>query len=86
VLSSFSLNTSSTSQTTSPAEYTITLSYDPNIFDIQQNIALSVPSVTTRAQLQDPPDLFNAAPTTPAEPTGSVPTSGGSATQSGGLD
>jgi Tfp pilus assembly protein PilN len=85
VLSSFSLNTAASAQDTEPAQYTITLSYDKNIFDITQNISLSVPSVTTRAQLQDPPDLFNATPT-PAEPTGSVPTSGGSSTQSGGLD
>lgn len=62
VLSSFSLsNSSSSSGASQPATYTITLSYDKNIFDITQTVGLSVPSVTTRAQIQNPSDLFTAA-------------------------
>ncbi len=64
VLSSFSLSTGS-QDPTQAANYTITLSYDKNIFDITQNIKLSVPSlVTTRLQVDQPADLFKAAPAT----------------------
>jgi Tfp pilus assembly protein PilN len=59
VLSDFGLNTNST-DASQAATFTITLSYDKNIFDITQNINLSVPSVVTRAQVQDPTDLFKA--------------------------
>jgi Tfp pilus assembly protein PilN len=64
VLSSFSLN-SSAQDATQAASYTITLSYDKNIFDITQNVKLSVPSVTTtRLSVDQPTDLFKAAPAT----------------------
>jgi Tfp pilus assembly protein PilN len=65
VLSSFSLNSNANSPGQA-ATYTIALSYDRNIFDITQNIALSVPSVTTRAQIQNPSNLFQASSGTAA--------------------
>lgn len=62
VLSSFSLNTSSQNPSQA-ATYTLTLSYDKTIFDITQNVKLTVPSLTTtRAQIGQPTDLFQAAP------------------------
>jgi Tfp pilus assembly protein PilN len=62
VLSSFSLDKSS-QNAGQAAAYTITLSYDPAIFDITQNVKLSVPSVTTtRTEISQPSDLFQAAP------------------------
>jgi Tfp pilus assembly protein PilN len=62
VLSAFGLNTS-TSAGGQSASYTITLSYDKNIFDITQNAKLSVPKeTTTRSALAQPTDLFQAAP------------------------
>jgi Tfp pilus assembly protein PilN len=62
VLSSFSLNTQSEVDG-HPASYIITLSYDKNIFDITQQITLSVPNVTpTRLAVAQPNDLFQAAP------------------------
>jgi len=60
VLSTFGLNSGS-QDPSQAASYSITLSYDKNIFDITQSIALSVPTVTTRAQIQNPSDLFKAA-------------------------
>jgi Tfp pilus assembly protein PilN len=68
VLSDFGLNTGST-DSSQAATFTITLAYDKNIFDITQNINLSVPNVVTRAQVQDPTDLFKA-------PAGSSTTGG----------
>ncbi len=59
VLSSFAYDTDPTDPTAA-ATYTITLAYDPTIFDITKSISLSVPTTTTRAQLQDPTDLFKA--------------------------
>ena len=68
VLSNFSLSGASQSNG-HPADYTITLSYDKNIFDITQQITLSVPSVTTtRLGVAQPLDLFEASPT-PASST-----------------
>jgi hypothetical protein len=66
VLSNFGLNNSVTTQnTTQAASYTITLSYDRNIFDITQTIKLSVPSlVTTRSEIDQPTDLFKASSST----------------------
>jgi Tfp pilus assembly protein PilN len=62
VLSSFSLN-SGTQDASQAASYTITLSYDPAIFDITKNIKLAVPSVTTtRLGVEQPSDLFKAPP------------------------
>lgn len=69
VLSSFALTSGQQQAVNHPANYTITLSYDVNIFDITQKIKLTVPSlVTTRSQLEQPGDLFQAAPTTTAAP------------------
>ena len=67
VLSTFGL--SNQSQTNGhPANYTITLSYDKNIFDITQQVKLSVPNVTTtRLGVAQPIDLFQASPTSPAK-------------------
>ncbi len=65
VLSSFSLSKQADNNN-HPADYTITLSYDKTIFDITQNVSLSVPSLTTtRLGVAQPLDLFQAAPTTP---------------------
>ncbi|HEX4774347.1 MAG TPA: PilN domain-containing protein [Candidatus Saccharimonadales bacterium] len=71
VLSSFGLNSaSSTAQAPQSASYTITLAYDKTIFDITKTVKLSVPSeVTTRSALAQPTDLFQATPSTPANPT-----------------
>ena len=60
VLSAFSLNTGTT-DASQAANYTITVSYDKSIFDITQKITLNVPTVTTRAQIQNPSDLFKGA-------------------------
>ncbi|HZL07898.1 MAG TPA: PilN domain-containing protein [Candidatus Dormibacteraeota bacterium] len=69
VLSSFSL-TKQNQANGHPADYTITLSYDKTIFDITQNISLSVPTVTTtRSGVAQPIDLFQAAPATSASGT-----------------
>jgi hypothetical protein len=63
VLSSFGLNGNSI-DASQAANYTINLNYDPTIFDITKTIgqdnSLSVPSVTTRAQLPNATDLFKA--------------------------
>ncbi len=62
VLTSFSLNTDS-GDAGQAANYTINLSYDKTIFDITQNVTLSVPNVTTtRLGIEQPTDLFRAAP------------------------
>lgn len=67
VLSSFSLNTDSSGGANQAANYTITLSYDPTIFDNTQNVNLTVPKLTTTRltssdQGQATTDLFQAAP------------------------
>ena len=52
VLTSFGL-------TQHEADYTITLNYDPKIFDITEDVKLTVPNkVTTRSELEQPTDLF----------------------------
>jgi Tfp pilus assembly protein PilN len=68
VLSSFSLNSSSSSQAnTQPASYTINLSYDQNIFDITQTtIKLSVPTIVAPRTT----DLFQNAPTSTSSSSG----------------
>jgi hypothetical protein len=68
VLSSFGLSSGATGpQANKPANYTITLSYDRNIFDITQKINLSVPNkVTTRSEVNQPGELFTTAPATSA--------------------
>ncbi|HVW22913.1 MAG TPA: hypothetical protein VHB51_00240 [Candidatus Saccharimonadales bacterium] len=54
VLSSFAVATGS-----NPASYTITLSYDPNIFTNTDNVTLTVPqTITTRSVIDQPSDLF----------------------------
>jgi hypothetical protein len=72
VLSSFGLNGGS--QLSQPsgqaATYTVTLSYDKTIFDTTQTVALSVPNVTTRAQISNPSDLFVAPSSSTTTSTG----------------
>jgi hypothetical protein len=69
VLSSFGLNSDSTDPSQA-ASYTITLSYDKNIFDTTQTVTLSVPHlVTTRSEIDQPGDLFKAAPATSSSTT-----------------
>ncbi len=75
VLSSFGI-TSGATDPSQAASYTITLSYDKDIFDITQNIKLTVPSeVVTRSGTQQPTDLFKKS-TSPSSPTSS-PSNGG---------
>ncbi|MEK7594136.1 MAG: PilN domain-containing protein [Patescibacteria group bacterium] len=71
VLSSFGLGDSSGGKANPhPANYTITLSYDPAIFDNTQRVTLSVPNlISTRSESQ-PADLFKANTTTKAKTTG----------------
>ena len=65
VLSSFGLNSSGSQDASQAASYTITMSYDRNIFDITQTIKLLVPSlVTTRSETNQPTDLFKAPAST----------------------
>lgn len=59
VLTGFSLTTGA-KDASQAASFTITLAYDKTIFDTTKSIALVVPTVTTRAQLQNPTDLFKA--------------------------
>jgi hypothetical protein len=69
VLGSFGLTTGA-KDANQAANYSITLAYDKNIFDLTQKVALSVPHlVTTRSELDQPGDLFKAAPATPAATT-----------------
>jgi len=52
VLSSFSLGQDG-------ATYTVTFNFDPALFDITQQVTLSVPNlITTRSELDKPSDLF----------------------------
>jgi hypothetical protein len=72
VLSNFSLSSDNT--TGRPANYTINLVYDKNIFDITKSVKLSVPNLTTtRSALEKPTDLFQAVPAAvnPVNPKGS---------------
>jgi Tfp pilus assembly protein PilN len=64
VLSSFSLNGSNDSS--QAADYAIALSYNPAIFDVTQNVKLSVPNVTTThlSPGQTATDLFKATSAT----------------------
>lgn len=66
VLSSFSLSTSG--QIKRAASYTITMAYNPTIFDVTQKVSLSVPKLTTtRSALEKPvEELFQASPNTSA--------------------
>lgn len=59
VLSSFA----PPSSTGNNASYSISLSFDPTIFDITKTVKLSVPSIQpTRAGIAQPSDLFQNAP------------------------
>lgn len=61
VLTTFGVN-NGTSDSSQAANYSISLSYDKNIFDIAQKITLTVPNLTTtRLSLQQPTDLFKAS-------------------------
>jgi len=75
VLSAFNLNNTSTSASpdaSQAADYTLTLSYDKNIFDITKTVSLSVPNlVTTRSQQGQPGDLFKASTTNSSTSGGS---------------
>jgi hypothetical protein len=64
VLATFSLNSSTgATPTAQPANYTITLAYDPVIFDISQEVSLSVPTATaTRTNGASGSDLFQQTP------------------------
>ncbi len=67
VLASFGLN-SDRSANVKPASFSITLNYDPLIFNIAKTVELQVPSqVTTRAGLDKPAALFQSAPKIPAK-------------------
>ncbi len=65
VMSNFAIGTSGAGQNKDkPATYTITLAYEPNIFDITQQITLTVPkTTTTRSNSDSPSELFNGTPT-----------------------
>jgi Tfp pilus assembly protein PilN len=74
VLSSFGLTSGQSAQSATPAQnaqpatYTITLSYDQNIFDITQKINLSVPTQTvTHATAPQSGDLFKSPADTAGE-------------------
>jgi len=62
VLSAFGLG--SATDKAKAANYTITFTYDPVIFDITKDVSLSIPNlVTTRSNTSQPAtDLFTAAP------------------------
>jgi Tfp pilus assembly protein PilN len=65
VLSSFSLNTSSStgSNNATPATFTITTNFDSNIFNTTRDISLVIPNeVTTRSDQENPGPLFVNAP------------------------
>lgn len=60
VLASFGL-------TQHEADYSITLTYDPVIFDITQAVTLTVPNkITTRSEVEQPTDLFKLPVDTPS--------------------
>lgn len=70
VLSSFGV-TSGKENEPPKTTYSLTLVYEPSIFDITQSIKLTVPNlVTTRSQLQQPKDLFTTPIVNPAETQG----------------
>lgn len=63
VLASFGL-------TTHEADYNITFSYDPTIFEITKSVTLTVPNiVTTRSETEQPSDLFKLPVDNPASST-----------------
>ena len=65
VLSSFGLV--SGSKTDQAASFSVSLKYDPAIYDITKTVTLTVPKiVTTRSGINQPNDLFSATPPAPA--------------------
>jgi len=60
VLTSFGVNNSQGSNKSQAASYTINLNFDPTIFTITEQVALTVPSITTHAQLQSPTNVFKS--------------------------
>jgi hypothetical protein len=63
VLNSF--GTTDQSSTGFPASYTINLAFNPALFKITNDIALSIPNTTTtRLEQANPSDLFNGVPVT----------------------
>lgn len=82
VLSTFALSDKAQAGT-KPASYSINLNYDPKIFDITQKIELKVPTkTTTRASVDNPPDLFQSSGSTTTT-TGSTSTTSTSSTAGG---
>jgi hypothetical protein len=70
VLSNFGYDSQATNKAQA-ASFTITLGYNQSIFDITQNVSLSVPAITvTRAQVAQPGDLFKTAPTSSSTTSG----------------
>jgi hypothetical protein len=52
-------------RTDKEATYTITLSYNPVIFDSASNVVLTVPKIiSTRSETEKPTELFKALPET----------------------
>lgn len=73
VLSSFSVN-GNAKDASAATNYSLTLGYDKNIFDITQEAKLAVPTTTTtRTGLDNSSDLFKAAPTTTKTTTKGTP-------------
>lgn len=53
------------SDSTTGATFTITASFDPNIFNSSNNVTLTVPNIiSTRSVLEQPTDLFQSGPST----------------------
>lgn len=63
VLTSFALS-SGAKDSAHTASYTVSMSYDPVIFDTTQKVSLSVPNlITTRSESSQASDLFNSSST-----------------------
>jgi hypothetical protein len=71
VLTSFGL-TANPQEPNEAASYTISLNFDRNIFSNTQNVTLSVPNITTRADINQPTDLFIASTKTTTSTSGST--------------
>jgi Na+-transporting methylmalonyl-CoA/oxaloacetate decarboxylase gamma subunit len=73
VLSSFGVSSGKEVDKSQAATYTITLAYDKTIFDITKDVKLAVPNlITTRSELDQPGDLFKAAPSSTQPKNGGV--------------
>jgi hypothetical protein len=63
VLTSFGIN-SNAADPSQAASFTINLNFDPTIFNITDNVTLTVPNIiTTRSELDQPSDLFKTVTT-----------------------